>query len=57
LEEYTASTFKAEEKDKQVRSHALVVCFLDSHFDPEDGGNMFLQNIRLSLNYVALQPK
>jgi hypothetical protein len=26
-------------------------------FDPEDGSDMFLQNIRLSLNYMALQPR
>jgi hypothetical protein len=26
------------------------------HFDPEDGGDMFLLNIRLSPNYTAQQP-
>jgi hypothetical protein len=26
-------------------------------FDPEDGSNMFLQNIVFSLNYKVLQPR
>jgi hypothetical protein len=26
-------------------------------FDPKDGGHMFLLNIGLSLNYMALQPR
>jgi hypothetical protein len=27
------------------------------HFNSEDGGYMFLQNVGLSLNYMALQPR
>jgi hypothetical protein len=30
---------------------------LDLPFNPEDGGDMFLQNIRLSPDYLALQPR
>jgi hypothetical protein len=42
----------------QVRfSRAPAVCLLGSCFNPEDGGNMFLQNIRLPLNYLVLQPR
>jgi hypothetical protein len=29
----------------------------DFLFDPEDGGNMFFQNIDLSLNYTVLNPE
>jgi hypothetical protein len=26
-------------------------------FNPEDGGNMFLQHINLSMNYMVLEPR
>jgi hypothetical protein len=49
----SGSTSKTSKKP--VRSTCQTE--LGLHISPEDGGNIFLQNISLSLNYMALQPK
>jgi hypothetical protein len=36
--------------------YASADFLLGLFFEPEDGGNMFLQNMKLSLNNTALQP-
>jgi hypothetical protein len=48
---------------KEIRSSGLRLqpasagFLLGIHFDPEDGGDMFLRNIGLSPIYAALQPR
>jgi hypothetical protein len=37
--------------------HASAGFFLGLHFDPKDGGNMFLLSTNPTLNHMELQPK
>jgi hypothetical protein len=40
-----------------VRGAASAGFLLALVFDPEVGGDMFLQNVGLSVNYMTLQPR
>jgi hypothetical protein len=42
LEEHSTSIFKHEEKAEQ---ELLAACLMQDFFNPEDGGDMFFQNI------------
>jgi hypothetical protein len=63
--EHTTSVFRVEEESKQETSRSGRQAGLSSPptfllgllFDPKDGGDMFLQNLRPSLNQMALQPR
>jgi hypothetical protein len=48
-------------KSSQARNQqnwAAAACFLLALlFNPEDGGNMFPRNVKLSPNYMVLQPR
>jgi hypothetical protein len=44
---------------KPARSSCCLLLtgfFLGLLFNPEDGGDIFLENVKLSLDYTALQP-
>jgi hypothetical protein len=42
---------QARKQHKQGQIQLIYTVFLGLHFDPEDGGNMFLRNFTLSLDY------
>jgi hypothetical protein len=54
LKEHDASIFRAEEARNQQEAGSKLGLFSD----PEDGGDMFLQNVSgLSMDYVVLYPR
>jgi hypothetical protein len=64
LEEYITSIFRVEERAKKETSrsreqakHLLLISLLGSSYNSEDGGNIFLQSVRLSPNYTVFQPR
>jgi hypothetical protein len=52
LEEHTASIFRFKEEAKQDTLSGVLHGFL---LDLQDGGNVFLQNFRMSPIYTVLQ--
>jgi hypothetical protein len=57
LKEYITPIFSVEERAKKETSrsrqrakHLLLISLLGSFFNSEDGGDMFLSNVRLSPN-------
>jgi hypothetical protein len=46
--------YKCTKQKKKQYYFLLLLVFI---FDPEDGGERFLQNIVLSLNYIILQTR
>jgi hypothetical protein len=54
LEEHITSTFRVKETRSRVQGSLLLAdFFLGLYSDPENGGNMFLENVRLFPNYTA----
>jgi hypothetical protein len=53
----SVSNSKPRKKLTEAGGKLILLSASAYFFDPEDGGNMFLQNIMFSLNYTVLQPR